>query len=210
MPKSIREVALEAENRKKKMQQKILISSFLIVWFSTKVLDINFLSPSKLEEDVITVMAPITQVPPLFEDEGVLTKHGENEFLNFIKNFYENYSLAITHQNTSYLQEFIDERYSQVFLKDFNSWFIDNKVIEKAEVSTAIENATINLDNSIDLEILETIYLTNRDETNLIRYKINLLWSVNIIDVNNTFKLGVRSLKESIVAYEYDGEWIKY
>ncbi|OON97240.1 MAG: hypothetical protein ATN31_01470 [Candidatus Epulonipiscioides saccharophilum] len=146
----------------------------------------------------------------LFMQKGILSSYGQEEFIKFINQFYEVYPIAILNQNTSYLYNFIDNKFIDIFNKDFNSWFVDNKIIQKADISTNIKNVQMNPDNTITLDILESIYLTNNDGGNLIKYKINLLWNTNIVLIDNSFKIGIRNLNDSIVAYELDGEWIKF
>ncbi|WP_305767592.1 hypothetical protein [Candidatus Epulonipiscium viviparus] len=169
----------------------------------------------------VTVLAstiPIAATPPantenellLYESEGVLSPYGEDQFLSFIQRFYDKYSLAILDQNPAYLNDFIHDKFINEFTDTFDNWFIENKIIEQAQVSTRIDQFQVNTDNTINIDVLETIYLTNQDAGHLIRYKINLLWTINVLTVNNSFKIGIRDLKESIVAYESDGEWIKY
>ncbi|OOB80593.1 MAG: hypothetical protein BEN19_00035 [Epulopiscium sp. Nuni2H_MBin003] len=147
---------------------------------------------------------------PLFNEMGVLTNRGEDEFITFMTSFYEDYKVALLNQNYTMVEEYIDTGCTEQFNADFKSWFIDNKNIVNISVSTTIGEIYYNIDDSIDINILETIELTHEEVGNRTKYQLNLLWSTTIADINDSFKISNRELTESLVAYDRDGEWVKY
>ncbi|ONI37894.1 hypothetical protein AN639_01135 [Candidatus Epulonipiscium fishelsonii] len=138
----------------------------------------------------------------------LLTSYGSEQLNLFITNFYDDYYSAILYSDYGYIIEYISETSSLDIYNDFNNWFVKNKNIEDINIEIALGKITFNQNNNLVLDITETIFLDNKKDDNLTKFKIYLNWQTEI-DIDD-YKIEDRTLTESLVSYSKDNEWVIY
>ncbi|ONI47762.1 hypothetical protein AN644_03995 [Candidatus Epulonipiscium fishelsonii] len=138
----------------------------------------------------------------------LLTSYGSEQLNLFITNFYDDYYSAILYSDYGYIIEYISETSSLNIYNDFNNWFVKNKNIEDINIEIALGKITFNQNNNLVLDITETIFLDNKKDDNLTKFKIYLNWQTEI-DIDD-YKIEDRTLTESLVSYSKDNEWVIY
>ncbi len=154
----------------------------------------------------VEITKAVEEALPLFDNKNELTVHGQTEFITFLTDFYNTYSLAINQQNASFLTPFVSVHNLEKFNTQFDEWFVHYKEIQTATVSTEIGSVTFRNSNIVEVEILETVHLTHQQQN----YRVNLMWTTFVMEEDMQFKIADRVLTQSLVSYEQDGKWIKY
>ncbi len=146
----------------------------------------------------------ITLAPP------TLTANGRQKVTAYLATFYKAYEQAIKEQKIAAIQSyFINTEDS--FWQVFDAWFVQNKLIKEATVTTHIEHIETIADGTIEVEVLENIEMTNGAALGDEKYRITLVGVVKLQPNKQALTITDKTITQSMVAYQDQaGEWVTY
>lgn len=140
-----------------------------------------------------------------------LSQNGYEKLTEFTNALYKDYLNGIKQHDDSFWEKYGTVDDMELIAKEYSTWFIDRKDVQDAKINLQIEKVSTEEPSAVRMEILEVVYLTNREMGQPIEYQVVLKWSslIDISGVNYTLK--ERVLQESLVSYkDNQGEWIQY
>lgn len=166
----------------------------------------GFLQPNyqkiSIDQDKLVIQKPLKQ----------LSLAGKKKWDIFLEKFYKVYKQAIEEKNPNLLEDYIKADKKDVILREFSSWYIDNKNVKN--VSIHFESGVIKQveKGNFSCNIVENIKLVNTDTTkHQITYRVTLEWNTTIGIGENGWEILDRKLKQSMVSYlDEQGRWVQY
>ncbi len=152
----------------------------------------------------------ITTPAENFSGDGTLSEYGQQQLIGFIIEFYDAYERAVSAQNHIELGQYLSDTGKEDFMNNFDEWFVENKTILNAKVNATSGTVTYLENNAVKVEMFESIEITNKENDRQQKYQINLTWDTTFREENTQFKIDTRLLTGSIVAYDNNGDWVKY
>lgn len=172
-----------------------------------------------MNDQTLQVFSKKTQISP--EDTSIhineIQANAEvrKDLEGFFSEFNKEYVKGIRDKDSLFLHHYLTDEVNEEIISDFKMWYIDNKDIEEAKSLMEIQDIHPISGDTLKVSVLETVYLSNREETNegttQQEYRVVIEWNYKLLRSNSTWKIMSRDILQSIVAYKNEeGKWVEY
>ncbi|MGL4737761.1 MAG: hypothetical protein ACRCW2_09945 [Cellulosilyticaceae bacterium] len=166
---------------------------------------------------------PITQqiqvkkeMAPLSVQKMSVSEQGEESFKQFIGKFYDDYLKSIRIGDSTVLEKYLDPTSQASTREEFESWFIAQKHIRKADMTIEIDELKVDPCGGVKANLLEVVTMTNVEtlgsgEKREKEYQVMLRWDTRFGIGETGYQLESREIVESVVSQkDSKGNWVQY